>query len=112
MKRPEIDKQADTVSVSSSCSSVNVDGLWKIVPHCSLRQTALVMCVTFTLMQRGIIVSFRRSSIMHCFSEKLRFLGYISEFLSTSTEALLCRRKVAKKYYDKGRPMFGDSGTS
>ena len=27
-----------------------------ILPHCSLKQSLLIFCVTFTLMQRGILV--------------------------------------------------------
>ena len=50
-------KDIDTISVSSSGSSVNVDQLWNILPHCSMKQAFLVTCVAFSLMNRGILVS-------------------------------------------------------
>ena len=86
MKKQELDTDIDTISLSSTCSSVNVDGLWNIVPHCSLRQTGLVICITFTLMQRGILVSLSLFSI----NQKL---GNIPEFFSTSTKSLLRRQQ-------------------
>ena len=48
--------ESDDTSLSSSCSSVNVDGLWDIIPHCSFKQALLVMCLIYTLMQRGVLV--------------------------------------------------------
>ena len=60
MKKIEEPKNTMTVnrlSVSSNGSSVNVDGLWNIVPHCSLKQAFLITCVAFSLMNRGVLVS-------------------------------------------------------
>ena len=49
------DKFDDPVSLSSTCSSVNVDDLWNFIPHCSSKQALLVMCLIYTLMQRGVL---------------------------------------------------------
>ena len=48
--------EPDAISVSSSSSSVNVDGMWDIISHCSLKQAMLVTCLGFTLMHRGVLV--------------------------------------------------------
>ena len=54
-KKCKLDESDDSISLSSSCSSVNVDGLWNLIPHCSTKQALLVMCLIYTLMQRGVL---------------------------------------------------------
>ena len=48
--------EPDAISVSSSSSSANVDGMWDIISHCSIKQAMLVTCLGFTLMHRGVLV--------------------------------------------------------